>query len=80
VISIGYFCSPLVLGFPILLLLYQLFLHQEHSREATLLTFVITVSGVSVLGIGSAFWGLVIGLGVYHLRKITPSTARKAQI
>lgn len=58
----------------------QAALHQEHSREATLLTFVITVSGVSILGIGSAFWGLVIGLGVYHLRKITPSTARKAQI
>ncbi len=58
----------------------QAALHQEHSREATLLTFVITVSGVSILGIGSAFWGLVIGLGVYHLRKSTPSTARKAQI
>ena len=34
----------------------------EPRREAALVTFLITVSGVSLLGIGSAFWGLVGGV------------------
>lgn len=32
------------------------------NRQAGILTFVVTASGVSVLGIGAAFWGLVVGL------------------
>lgn len=32
------------------------------NREAALVTFLITASGVSFFGIGSAFWGLVGGL------------------
>ncbi|WP_066452829.1 benzoate/H(+) symporter BenE family transporter [Castellaniella caeni] len=41
----------------------------EH-RDAALVTFLATASGMSLLGIGSAFWGLVLG-GVCHwmLRK-----------
>ena len=31
------------------------------ERDAALITFMITASGMSVLGIGSAFWGLVGG-------------------
>ncbi len=34
----------------------------ESRREAALVTFLLTVSGVSVLGVGSAFWGLVGGV------------------
>lgn len=34
----------------------------EEHREAALITFVVTASGVSPLGIGGAFWGLVAGL------------------
>lgn len=34
----------------------------EHERDAALITFLTTASGVSLFGIGSAFWGLVIGL------------------
>lgn len=34
----------------------------EHSREAALMTFLITASGMSFIGIGSAFWGLVVGV------------------
>jgi benzoate membrane transport protein len=30
-------------------------------REAALLTFLVTLSGVAVAGIGSAFWGVVVG-------------------
>jgi benzoate membrane transport protein len=39
------------------------------GREAALLTFLVTASGVSLLGIGSAFWGLVVGLSAHVLSK-----------
>lgn len=34
--------------------------HEAH-RDAALLTFVVTLSGLTVAGIGSAFWGVVAG-------------------
>jgi benzoate membrane transport protein len=34
---------------------------QESEREPALITFLITASGVTLFGIGSAFWGLVGG-------------------
>ena len=36
-------------------------LSQEGEREPALVTFLVTASGVTLLGIGSAFWGLVAG-------------------
>jgi benzoate membrane transport protein len=36
-------------------------LKDESQRDAAGLTFLVTLSGVSLLGIGSAFWGLVAG-------------------
>ena len=33
----------------------------ELHREAALLTFLVTLSGVTVAGVGSAFWGVVVG-------------------
>ncbi len=33
----------------------------EQHREAALITFLVTLSGVSLAGIGSAFWGVVAG-------------------
>ncbi|CAL9556188.1 Inner membrane protein YdcO [Nocardiopsis dassonvillei] len=36
-------------------------LSDERSREAALVTFLATASGMTFLGIGSAFWGLVAG-------------------
>ncbi|HEY9621792.1 MAG TPA: benzoate/H(+) symporter BenE family transporter [Crinalium sp.] len=36
-------------------------LMHEKEREPALITFLVTASGVSLLGIGSAFWGLVAG-------------------
>jgi benzoate membrane transport protein len=36
-------------------------LKDEAHRDAALLTFVVTLSGVSVAGVGSAFWGVVAG-------------------
>ena len=36
-------------------------LTNEGDREPALITFLVTASGVSLLGIGSAFWGLIAG-------------------
>ena len=33
-----------------------------NTREAALMTFLCSASGVQFLGIGSAFWGLIFGL------------------
>ncbi|HEY9641293.1 MAG TPA: benzoate/H(+) symporter BenE family transporter [Coleofasciculaceae cyanobacterium] len=36
-------------------------LAQEKEREPALITFLVTASGATLFGIGSAFWGLVAG-------------------
>jgi len=36
-------------------------LKEDAHREAALITFLVTLSGVSLAGIGSAFWGVVAG-------------------
>ncbi len=33
----------------------------EQHREAALITFLVTLSGLTLWGIGSAFWGVVVG-------------------
>ena len=37
-------------------------LFELREREAALLTFMVSASGISFFGIGSAFWGLVAGI------------------
>ncbi|MCL7714878.1 benzoate/H(+) symporter BenE family transporter [Stenotrophomonas mori] len=37
-------------------------LREEGEREPALVTFLVTASGLSMAGIGSAFWGLVAGV------------------
>jgi benzoate membrane transport protein len=47
-------------------------LKEESDREPAIITFLVTTSGVTLLGIGSAFWGLVAGviaLAVFRLGK-----------
>ncbi|WCE05933.1 benzoate/H(+) symporter BenE family transporter [Pseudoxanthomonas sp. JBR18] len=39
-------------------------LKDDTGREAALVTFLVTASGLSLAGIGSAFWGLVAGVVV----------------
>lgn len=34
---------------------------EESHREAALITFLVTLSGVAIAGVGSAFWGVVAG-------------------
>jgi len=36
-------------------------LKDESHREAALITFLVTLSGVVIAGVGSAFWGVVAG-------------------
>lgn len=40
--------------------LYQA-LNNEAERDAAIVTFLMTASGVTLMGIGSAFWGLILG-------------------
>jgi benzoate membrane transport protein len=45
----------------------------EKSREAALITFLVTASGLSLWGVGAAFWGVVAGalaLAVQHWRPL----------
>lgn len=41
----------------------------DQGREAALICFVVTLAGVEVFGVGSAFWGLVAGGVIYSLRR-----------
>ena len=36
-------------------------LHNEAERDAAIVTFLVTASGLTVFGVGSALWGLVVG-------------------
>jgi benzoate membrane transport protein len=36
-------------------------LEEPRHRITAIATFLVTASGISILGIGSAFWGLVVG-------------------
>lgn len=50
------------------------FAAEKSHLEASVLTFVATASGVSFLGLGSAFWGVVVGGLAYNLlhRRFAP--------
>ncbi|MFS4580983.1 benzoate/H(+) symporter BenE family transporter [Phaeobacter sp. C3_T13_0] len=47
-------------------------LSDTKGREAALITFMTTVSGISFWGLGAPFWALVLGLAVNHLLR-TPN-------
>ncbi|MFY9996333.1 MAG: benzoate/H(+) symporter BenE family transporter [Leclercia sp.] len=42
-------------------------LHNENERDAAIVTFLLTASGMTLAGIGSAFWGLIAGGVCYAL-------------
>jgi len=44
-------------------------LDDASEREAAVVTFLLTASGVTLLGVGAAFWGLLGGLAVLALRR-----------
>ncbi len=52
-------------------------LKDEQNREAALITFLVTLSGVVIAGVGAAFWGVVAGalaLLVQHYRRVPTPT------
>ncbi|TFZ01756.1 benzoate/H(+) symporter BenE family transporter [Ramlibacter humi] len=44
-------------------------LADERHREAALITFLVTLSGVVIAGIGSAFWGVVAGAAALFVQQ-----------
>jgi len=51
-------------------------LTDSQAREPALITFLVTASGVTLFGIGSAFWGLVAGtLAIAILQGKLPQSA-----
>ncbi|MEU8782281.1 benzoate/H(+) symporter BenE family transporter [Streptomyces sp. NPDC048637] len=53
---------------------------EEKDREAALITFLATASGVTLFGIGSAFWGLLFGVIAHFVltrRRGTPTEPAK---
>jgi benzoate membrane transport protein len=38
--------------------------------ESALVTFLVTASGITILGVGSAFWGLAAGLALFGARHL----------
>jgi benzoate membrane transport protein len=51
-------------------------MHDDAHREAALITFLVTLSGLSLLGIGSAFWGVVAGATALFVQQWRPGAAR----
>jgi benzoate membrane transport protein len=45
-------------------------LKEEAGRMAATVTFVVTASGLTLLGVGAAFWGLVAGLAMLFLDRM----------
>ncbi|MFI5447919.1 benzoate/H(+) symporter BenE family transporter [Polaromonas sp. UC242_47] len=50
-------------------------LRDEPHREAALITFLVTLSGVVIAGIGSAFWGVVAGALALFVQQYRQRTA-----
>ncbi|KAA0682626.1 benzoate/H(+) symporter BenE family transporter [Azospirillum brasilense] len=50
----------------------------EANRTAALVTMLVTASGLSFAGVGSAFWGLLLG-GAAHLLHWRPSVSQPAK-
>lgn len=44
-------------------------LAHEKERDAALITFLVTASGLTIGGIGSAFWGLALGLAATWINR-----------
>ncbi|MBO9678949.1 MAG: benzoate/H(+) symporter BenE family transporter [Acidovorax sp.] len=53
-------------------------LRDEAHREAALITFLVTLSGVVVAGVGSAFWGVVAGSLALFVQQYGRERARGA--
>jgi len=50
----------------------------EKHRDAAMITFLATASGLTFLGLGSAFWGVVIGVIAHLIENIGRPAAKPA--
>ena len=48
-------------------------LKEVRDIESALITFLVTASGMTFYGVGSAFWGLVAGLVLFGARHLLVS-------
>ena len=55
-------------------------LADEHHREAALITFLVTLSGVVIGGVGSAFWGVVAGGLVWVVQPVGQRPAHSRRV
>jgi benzoate membrane transport protein len=46
-------------------------MEDKDYRDSAVVTFLVTISGVSALGVGSPFWGLIAGVIVHQLQRIS---------
>ena len=51
-------------------------MRDESHREAALITFLVTLSGVVIAGVGSAFWGVVAGSFALFVQQYRRSRAK----
>lgn len=49
------------------------------DREAALITFLVTASGMSFLDLSAAFWGLIFGIAAHLFLKLRPVAANHAK-
>jgi benzoate membrane transport protein len=52
-------------------------LRAEQGRDGALVTFAVSASGMTLAGLGSAFWGLIFGLAVHWLQVFASRALRK---
>ena len=54
-------------------------LRDERHREPALITFLVTLSGITLMDIGSAFWGVVAGsLALFSIRGLKPPASSRS--
>lgn len=45
-------------------------LHHEETRDAAMVTFLVTASGITLAGVGAPFWGLLTGMLVWLILSV----------
>ncbi len=54
-------------------------LNEEKQRDAAIVTFLITASGIQLFGVGSAFWGVIGGVLTHCILSLPAKTQVKNQ-
>jgi len=51
------------------------------QRDAALVTFIVSASGMSLFGLGAAFWSLLLGMAAHgllqHRRRVPATTVQR---